>query len=105
MTEPVKLLLMFVNETDTWHGTPLYEAIVHRLRQLTVAGATAQSGIIGFGHHIRPGHKGPFGMSDDRPVTIAAVDEEKRIRAAVPELRKMAHEALILLLDAELAAD
>jgi uncharacterized protein len=105
MTEPVKLLLMFVNETDTWHGTPLYEAIVHCLRQLTVAGATAQSGIIGFGHHIRPGHKDPFGMSNDRPVTIAAVDEEKRIRAAVPELRKMTQEALILLLDAELVAD
>jgi uncharacterized protein len=105
MTEPVKLLLMFVNETDTWNGTPLYEAIVHRLRQLTVAGATVRSGIIGFGHHIRPGHKGLFGISDDRPVTIATVDEEKKIRAALAELRKMAHEALILLLDAELAAD
>ena len=101
----MKLLLMFVNETDTWHGTPLYEAIVQRLRQLTVAGATVQSGIIGFGHHIRPGHKGLFGMSDDRPVTIAAVDEEKRIRAALPELRKIAHDALILLLDAEVVAE
>jgi len=105
MTEPVKLLLMFVNETDTWHGTPLYEAIVHRLRQLTVAGATAQSGIIGFGHHIRPGHKGPFGISDDRPVTIMAVDNESRLRAALPEIRRMVREGLILLLAAELIGD
>ena len=66
-TEPVKVLAMFVNETDTWHGAPLYEAIVQRLRQLAVAGATVQGGMIGFGHHIRPGHKGLFGMSDDRP--------------------------------------
>ena len=34
MTEPVKLLLIFINETDTWHDAPLYQAIVHRLRQL-----------------------------------------------------------------------
>lgn len=105
MSEPVKLLLMFVNETDTWHGAPLYEAIVHRLRQLAIAGATAQTGIIGFGRQIRPGHKGLFAISDDRPVTIAAVDDEKRIRAALPELRAMAGHGLILLLDAELVAD
>ena len=34
MIEPVKLLLMFVNETDRWHDAPLYHAIVLRLRQL-----------------------------------------------------------------------
>jgi len=105
MAGRVKLLLMFINETETWHGTPLYEAVVERLRQLSIAGATAQRGIIGFGHHIRPGHKGLFGISDDRPVTIAAVDDEKRIRAALPELRRMANAAVILLLDAELVAD
>ena len=41
MIEALKLLLMFVNETDTWNDTPLYHAIVHRLRQMNIAGATA----------------------------------------------------------------
>ena len=105
MHEPVKLLLMFVNETDTWHDTPLYHAIVHRLRQLHIAGATAHAGILGFGHHKRLHHKGLLGISDDRPVTIMAVDEEQKIREVLPELRQMVKEGLILVLHAELVAD
>lgn len=105
MTEPVKLLLMFVNESDRWNDMPLYQAIVDRLRHLHIAGATAQAGIVGFGHHTRVHHKGLFGIADDRPITITVVDEEARIRAALPELRSMIDEGLILLLDAELVAD
>jgi uncharacterized protein len=105
MIEPVKLLMLFVNETDLWHEQPLYHAIVHRLRQLNIAGATAQAGILGFGHHQRLHHKGLFGISDDRPVTIVAVDQESKLRAVLPELRTMVREGLILMLDAELVAD
>jgi uncharacterized protein len=105
MIEPVKLLLIFVNESDTWHGGSLYQAIVHRLRQLNVAGATAHAGILGFGHHLRMHQKGLFGVSDDRPVTVVAVDDEAKIRAVLPELRTMVREGLILLLEAELVAN
>jgi PII-like signaling protein len=63
------------------------------------------SGILGFGHHRRLHHKGLLGVSDDRPVTIMAVDDERKIRAVLPELREMVKEGLILLLDAELIAD
>ena len=105
MREPVKLLLIFVNETDRWHDVPLYHALVHRLRQLDIAGATAHAGILGFGHHKRLHHKGLLGISDDRPVTVTAVDEEQKLRALLPELREMVREGLILFLDAELIAD
>jgi len=105
MNAPIKVLLLFVNETDTWHGRPLYQAIVERLHQLEVAGATAQTGLMGFGHHMRMHHKGLFGIADDRPVTITVVDEEAKLRAVLPELRTMVREGLIVLLDAEIAAD
>ena len=101
----MKLLLIFVNETDRWHDVPLYHALVHRLRQLDIAGATAHAGILGFGHHKRLHHKGLLGISDDRPVTVTAVDEEQKLRALLPELREMVREGLILFLDAELIAD
>ena len=105
MQKPVKLLLIFVNETNRWHDTPLYHALVHRMRQLGIAGATAHAGIIGFGHHKRLHHKGLLGISDDRPVTVMAVDEEPKLRAVLPDVRDMVTEGLILLLDAELIAD
>src|SRR5580765_5954880 len=102
MTEPVKLLLIYVNESDRWHDTPLYEALVDRLRHLHVAGATAHAGLVGFGHHTRVHHKRLFGITDDRPIMITAVDDEAKLRAVLPEMRAMINEWLILLLDAEL---
>jgi len=105
MTAPVKLLLLFLNESDTWHNRPLYQAVVERLHQLELAGATAHAGLMGFGHHMRMHHKGLFGIADDRPITIAVVDSEIRLRAALPELRRMVREGVILLIDAEQVAD
>ena len=41
MKPPVKMLLIYVDETDVYGTGPLYEAIMRRLRQLGVDGATA----------------------------------------------------------------
>jgi PII-like signaling protein len=102
MKPPVKLLLIYVDETDTWGQTPLYEAIIRRLRQLEVAGATAVAGMMGFGSHMKVHHKGLFGVSDDRPVVISVVDNEAKLRHVVPEIRGMVREGVVVLLDAEL---
>jgi PII-like signaling protein len=79
----------------------LYEAIVRRLRQLGVSGATVQTAIMGFGSHGKVHHKRLFGISDDRPVTITVVDNESLIRQVLPEIRGMVREGLMVLLDAE----
>ncbi|MBS1820082.1 MAG: DUF190 domain-containing protein [Acidobacteria bacterium] len=102
MSGPRKVLLIVVKEGDTWERTPLYVAIVHRLRHAGVAGATVQSGIMGFGRHHRIHHKGLFGVPDDRPTTIMAVDEDEKLRAFVADSRDILKNAMTLMLDAEL---
>ena len=79
----------------------MYEAIVRRLRQLHIAGATAHTGMMGFGSHLKVHHKRLFGVSDDRPVVITVVDNETKIRQVLPEIRGMVQEGLVVLLDAE----
>ena len=101
MTPPVKMLLIYVDETDLWETGTSYEAIVRRLRQLGVSGATVQTGIMGFGSHGKVHHKRLFGISDDKPVTITVVDNESLIRQVLPEIRGMVREGLMVLLDAE----
>lgn len=96
-----KLLVIFIDETDRWDGIPLYEALVRRLRQLDIAGATVHVGVMGYGSHLRVHHKGLFGVSDDRPVTISVVDSEEKLRQALPEIRPMVNEGLLILVDAE----
>lgn len=43
------LLRIFIGESDTYKGKPLYEAIVLKARELNLAGATVIRGIMGFG--------------------------------------------------------
>jgi PII-like signaling protein len=102
MSDRTKLLLVFMDETDTWENTALYEAVVRRLRQLGVSGATVHAGIMGFGSHYRVHHKRLFGISDDRPVTITVVECESKLRSIIPEISRMISEGLMVLLDAEI---
>src|SRR5690242_2954841 len=53
LSEGGQLLRIFIGESDTWHGTPLYRAIVLRARELGLAGATVLRGPMGFGANSR----------------------------------------------------
>ena len=101
MKPPVKMLLVYVDEADVYRTGPLYEAIIRRLRQLGVNGATAVAGMMGFGAHGKVHRKRLFGIPDDKPVMITAIDTEPVIREVLPEIRGMVREGLVVLLDAE----
>ena len=94
-----KYLQVFVEDTDTWEGAPLHEAIVRMLEKRGVAGATVWSGIMGYGESRQVHRTGLFG--DERPVIISVIDSEKRIRAVLPQLLAMVKEGLVVLFDAE----
>ena len=99
-----KMLVITIGETDRWEDVPLYEAIARKLIQLKAPGATVNRGIMGFGSHQKRLHRQQlFGVSDDRPVTIAVVQEESALRATtIPAIREMVKHGLIYLMDVEL---
>jgi uncharacterized protein len=98
----VKMLLIFHDETDMLGELPLYEAIVRRLHQLDISGATVQRGIMGFGSHGRVHRKGLFGISDDRPITICVIDTADKLEPIVQEIRDMIAEGVVLLVDGQM---
>jgi len=98
---PTKMLLIFIDQTDTWQNAPLHEAIVRVLEQNGIAGATVLSGIMGYGIHRRIHRRGLLGVSDDKPLTIAAVDNEDKLRNVLPAVRPMIREGLVGLTDFE----
>jgi uncharacterized protein len=102
MTQSLKMLMIFLNEVDRVGDQPMYEVLMRRLRKRDVAGATMYYGTMGFGHHHRLHHKGLFGITDDRPITITVVDTESKIQALLPEVRSLVPGGLMLLLNAEL---
>jgi uncharacterized protein len=96
-----KALRIYIGESDTWHGRPLYQAIVRRLREEGLAGATVLRGIEGFGAHSRLHTARILRLSEDLPLVIEVVDREDRIRNALPILDEMVTEGLITLEDVD----
>lgn len=91
------LLRIFVGESDTVGGKPLYERIVLKARELNLAGATVTRGIMGFGAASRIHTAKILRLSEDLPVVIEIVDTEERVRLLLPYLDEMVTEGLVTM--------
>jgi uncharacterized protein len=92
-----KLVRILVGESDTWQGKPLYQAVVQRVREAGLAGATVVRGIEGFGATSRMHTTRILRLSTDLPVLIEIVDSEERIDQILPLLDEMVSEGLVTL--------
>jgi PII-like signaling protein len=99
-----KLLRVFVGESDRWHGKPLYQAIVERVRAEGLAGATVLRGIEGFGADSRLHTARILRLSEDLPVVIEIVDSAEQIDRILPLLDEMVGEGMVTLERVEVIA-
>jgi len=88
-----KLLRIFVGESDKTGNTPVYERIVIEARKGGMAGATVFRGIMGFGGNSRIHTTKILRLSEDLPLIIEIVDEEKKIEGFIPILDEIFEEA------------
>jgi PII-like signaling protein len=91
------LVRIYLGESDRWRGKPLYQAIVERLRERGLAGATVLRGIEGFGAKQHLHSTRILSLSEDLPILIEAVDADEKVRAVLPELDEMVTDGLITL--------
>jgi PII-like signaling protein len=99
-----KLLRIFVGESDRWHGKPLYQAIVERVRQEGLAGATVLRGIEGFGADSRLHTARILRLSEDLPVVVEIVDSAEQIERILPVLDEMVGEGMVTVERVEVIA-
>jgi uncharacterized protein len=91
------LLRIFFGEEDRFEGNPLYEAIVLKVREMHVAGATVLRGPMGFGHSSRLHTAKVLRLSFDLPIIVEIVDTEAKINEFLPTLDRMMASGLITL--------
>ena len=96
---PAKLLRVHLSERDKFEGQKLYEAIVQKCRELSIAGATVFRGLEGYGesaeihrHHL---------LTSDQPIVVMIVDSAENIRRVLPAIEAMMETALIAVSDVE----
>jgi uncharacterized protein len=99
-----KLLRIFVGESDRWHGKPLYQAIVERVRKEGLAGATVLRGIEGFGADSRLHTARILRLSEDLPMVIEIVGSAEQIERILPVLDEMVGEGMVTVERVEVIA-
>ena len=98
------LVRIFIGESDRWHGRPLYQAIVERVRREGLAGATVLRGIEGFGADSRLHTARLLRLSEDLPVVIEIVDSAEQIDRILPVLDEMVGEGMVTVERVEVIA-
>jgi PII-like signaling protein len=91
------LMRIFIGESDKYHGKPLYEALLERLRVKGLAGATVLRGVAGFGASSVVHTDKVLRLSLDLPLIIEIVETEEAIQAILPDLDAMIGGGLITL--------
>src|SRR3989449_9303210 len=98
---PAKLLRIHFSERDKYEGKPLYEAVVQKRRDLSIAGATVFRGLEGYGesadihrHHL---------VTHDQQIVVTIIDSEENIRRLLPVVEEMVDTGLIAMSDVEAA--
>lgn len=92
-----RLLRIFIGESDTHDGRPLYQAIVETLRRNGLAGATVLRGIEGFGKSSTLHAAHILRLSEDLPIVIECVDTADKIEALLPALDDMIGDGLVTM--------
>jgi PII-like signaling protein len=98
---PAQMLQIFLGEADTWHGEPLYDAIVKRLRMEDTAGATVEKGILGYGAKGHTHKESFLHFSKDMPVVITIVDTPDKVARAIELVEGMMGDGLIVTSEVE----
>ena len=96
-----RLLRVFIGEADKWHGQPLYDAVVKKLRMMDIAGATVYRGVLGYGAKGHQHKKSFFHVSRDMPIMVSVIDSPEKIAAAAEAVEEMLEDGLIVISDTD----
>lgn len=95
--QDARLLRIFIGESDTYDGRPLYQALVEVMRREGLAGATALRGIEGFGKSSTLHAAHILRLSEDLPIVIECVDTDQKIEGVLPTLDAMIGDGLVTM--------
>jgi PII-like signaling protein len=94
-----KMVTIFVNSTDQWHGRPLYSAIVGLCQERGIAGATVTRCVEGYGAGRQLHTTRLLELSEDLPVRIEVVDLPERVEPLLNALGTLIGEGLVAVSD------
>jgi uncharacterized protein len=98
-------LTIYLNQEDMAGDQPMGEVLLQTLLNLDVRGATVLRAHMGYGRHHLIHKDRLFGMADDWPLLVVAIDAEDRLRSVLPVLRQLLPHGLMTLQSVELVPE
>jgi PII-like signaling protein len=96
-----KLMRIYVDNSDTYEGKPLWQQLVRRIKEEGMAGATVFKAAAGIGAHTELHTFEIWAMAQKLPVVIEVIEEEERIQAFLDKYDIMIGEGLVTLCEVE----
>ncbi len=77
--EDASILKIYINSTDMFKNTFLYQAIVFAAKRKGMAGATVHRGAMGYGSNNKNNVQSVLEVTEKVPIIIEIVDETRKI--------------------------
>jgi len=97
-----KLLKIYVGERERHGNKPLYQHLVHWLKENGISGVTVCRGIEGYGADKVLRTARLLELSSDLPMILEIVDVAEKIDALIPEICAMVPKGLVYASEIEL---
>lgn len=96
-----KILKIYISEDSKYNNHNLYHALVLKLKEIGMAGVTVTKGVEGYGQGKRLHTSRILELSASLPIIVEVIDKPDRIELAVPIVREMVNEGLIIVTDVD----
>jgi len=96
-----KILRLYIDSLDKYNHTPLWEVVLQKAKENSLAGATIFKGIAGMGPHSEIHTFSLLSISENLPIIVEIIDNEEKIVNFAKILDEIVNEGLVTLTDAE----
>jgi PII-like signaling protein len=96
---PAKKLTVYVDETDKFHGKPVYEVLMGIFYKKKIAGVSVFRGTAGYGTDGIFHTSKMLELSTSMPVKIEVVDSEEMINKVLPDVYQVVEKGLVEVSD------
>ena len=96
---PAKKLTIYVDETDKFHGKPVYEVLMDIFYKKKIAGVSVFRGVAGYGSDGVFHKSKILELSTSLPLKIEAVDSEEMINNVLPDVLGIIERGLVEISD------
>ena len=96
-----KVLKIYIDTTDKYEGEPLWEELLKKVKEESLAGATVHKAVAGIGAFSEIHSFKVWALAQELPLVIEIIDDEEKIYAFLEAVDAMMQNALVTLTDTE----